>query len=294
MDQLAGHTISRFSLHHSELPAPTGPEDAATRSDHRVRIPPSFRPPPRGTVILTNSPSAGIIGLSIGVRLQQAGHHVTIVARDFPGPFETIDPQAQINYTSPWGGAHNRWVPPGPDGADAREHAMALRTFRHMAGLAAAHPEAGITWMRGIEYLEAPSAAYQILTDARAAELGMEGFRTLGRDEFPDDRVQWGCEYRTWCVNPMVYCMFLLRRLTFHGGKIVRRELRDPAEVFALGEDVLGEAGKDLRIVVNASGTGFGDKDSFIIRGMSSFFPTAPDAALGKAEEADYGRRLGL
>ena len=207
-----------------------------------------------------------------------------MVARDFPGPFETIDPQGQINYTSPWGGAHNRWVPPGPNGEDAREHAMSVRTFRRMAELAAEHPEAGITWMRGIEYLEAPGAAYQALTAGRAAELGMEGFRTLARDEFPDDRVQWGCEYRTWCVNPMVYCMFLLRRLTFHGGKIVKRELKDPAEVFALGEDVLGEAGKDLRIVVNASGTGFGDKDSFIIRGMSSSSSSSPPPQMPLSE----------
>ena len=179
-----------------------------------------------------------------------------------------MDPQAQINYTSPWGGAHNRWIPPRhPEGQEAREHAMALRTYRHMAEVSAAHPEAGITWMPGIEYLEAVAAPYDALTEARAAELGMEGFRVLRRDEFPDDRVQWGCSYRTWCVNPMVYCMFLLRRFVFRGGRIVKREVRDPLELFSLGEDVLGEGKAAPTIVVNASGNGFGDADMFVTRG---------------------------
>lgn len=49
--------------------------------------------------------SAGVIGLSTALLLQQARYTVTIVARDFPGPFETFDPVKKINYTSPWGGA---------------------------------------------------------------------------------------------------------------------------------------------------------------------------------------------
>ncbi|KAH8899396.1 FAD dependent oxidoreductase-like protein [Thozetella sp. PMI_491] len=222
---------------------------------------------------------AGVTGLSAATRLQEAGFAVTIVARDFPLPSETIDPQASINYTSPWGGAHNRWVLPGPNGEDAREHGWALETYRRMADLAAAHPEAGITWMKGIEYLEAPEATYLGLTEAKAQELGMEGFRFLRRDELPDDKVQWGCEYRTWCVNPMVYLMFLLRRFAFRGGKVVKRELRDPAEVFELGEDVLG-AGHRVQLVVNASGNGFGDRNVFVTRGQTCIVANRCDATV--------------
>jgi glycine/D-amino acid oxidase-like deaminating enzyme len=50
-------------------------------------------------------PRAGVIGLSCAILLQEAGYAVTIVARDFPAPFETMDPLTKINYTSPWGGA---------------------------------------------------------------------------------------------------------------------------------------------------------------------------------------------
>lgn len=209
---------------------------------------------------------------------------MTIVARDFPGPFETVDPAAQINYTSPWGGAHNRWVVPPPEsviveqmpsGAEFRWvspaaqqvliwHNMARETFHHMGSLAQTNPEAGITFMRGVEYLEAPGPEYLGLTEERARELGLEGFRLLQRDEFPDEKVTWGCEYRTWCVNPMVYCCFLLRRFVLKGGKISKREVRDPAEIFTFTD--LGS----VDVVVNASGNGFGDDKMFITRGTYS------------------------
>ncbi|KAI0149994.1 FAD dependent oxidoreductase [Hypoxylon sp. NC0597] len=165
---------------------------------------------------------AGVIGLSSALRIQAEGHAVTIVARDFPAGFETIDAQSQINFTSPWGGAHNRLVPP-TNPSEEREHAMSLRTFDHMRAVQARYPEAGITFMKGIEYLEAPSEAYRALTEERARQqLGMQGFRLLGKEELPEG-VKWGCEYDTWCVNPMVYCSFLLRRFAILGGKVLRQ-----------------------------------------------------------------------
>ncbi|KAI1486279.1 FAD dependent oxidoreductase [Biscogniauxia mediterranea] len=207
---------------------------------------------------------AGVIGLSAALRIQaEGGHAVTIVARDFPSGFETIDARAQINFTSPWGGAHNRLVPP-TDAAEAREHAMSLATFAHMRATAAASPEAGITFMKGVEYLEAPGPAYRALTeDGARRDLGMQAFRMLRPDEMPPG-VAWGCEYDTWCVNPMVYCGFMLRRFVFQGGRVVKRELRDPVEVWDM-EDL----GAPVDILVNASGNGFGDPNMFITRGQT-------------------------
>ncbi|KAL1879976.1 hypothetical protein VTK73DRAFT_6556 [Phialemonium thermophilum] len=223
---------------------------------------------------------AGVIGLSSAICLQEAGYSVTIVARDFPTPFEIVDPQTQINYTSPWGGAHNRWVPPhpvpGPERDQAlREHALSLSTFKRMEALAAAQPAAGITFMPGIEYLESPGPEYVALTEVAAAELGMPGFRILRADEFPDARVAWGCEYRTWCVNPMVYCCFLLRQFVLRGGRIFKRELRCPDEVFALHSD-LGT----VNAAVNASGNGFGDKNMSITRGQTCIVTNPCDATV--------------
>jgi glycine/D-amino acid oxidase-like deaminating enzyme len=214
---------------------------------------------------------AGVIGLSCALDLQSAGHaDITIIARDFPTPFALVDPKAQINFTSPWGGAHNRWVPPtGRAAHEARDHRLALATYRRMKALRGSSPEAGITLMKGVEYLEAPGAEYEALVGGgggdvkgSAEDLGIEGFRVLGRDELPDDRVRLGFEYDTWCVNPMVYCSFLLNRFVFRGGRVVRREVREPKEVFEMGD-----LGGPVKTVVNASGTGFGDPKSFIIKG---------------------------
>lgn len=227
----------------------------------------------------TNAPclSAGVTGLSCAIQLQEAGHaaagasEVTIIARDFPTPFALVDPKAQINFTSPWGGAHNRWVPPPVDGQaqpnDLRDHRLALATFRRMRSLQGSNPEAGITFMKGIEYLENPAPEYRALTredgEGSAKALGLESFRVLERSELPDDKVNLGIEYNTWCVNPMVYCSFLLNRFVFRGGRILRREISRPEEVFEMRD-----LGGPVKAVVNASGMGFNDPKSFIIRGM--------------------------
>lgn len=173
----------------------------------------------------------------------------------------TIDPKTQINYTSPWGGAHNRWVPPAGKDQDERDHELSVKTFHQMRALARANPAAGITLMKGIEYLESPGPEYVALTEQKAKDLGMVGFRRLKPEELPDYKVKWGCEYDTWCVNPMVYCSFLLQRFIFRGGKAMKREIRSPLEVF-----VMSDVGV-VKTVVNCSGNGFGDEKSFIIRG---------------------------
>lgn len=136
-----------------------------------------------------------------------------------------------------------------------------------MDTLAGAHPDAGITFMKGIEYLEKPGPEYLALVkgddgEGCARSLGLRGFRVLGKGELPDERVVLGIEYDTWCVNPMVYCSWLLNRFVYRGGKVVRAVVREPAEVFELG---LGR----IDVVVNASGQGFGDEKVFITRGPS-------------------------
>lgn len=254
--------------------------------------------------------SAGVIGLSSALELQAAGYSVTIIARDLPAPFETIDPRSQINFTSPWGGAHNRWVVPTVSGEHAREHRWALATFARMQQLASSSSSSssssasaadtattttaaahGITFLKGIEYLESPPPEYATLTESRAVnELGMVGFRLLTdpKDLPADGRVKWGCEYDTWCVNPMLYCSFLLTQFMARGGKVHGgRTLRNPAEVFYLTTD------SDLNVprvdaVVNASGNGFGggDGDVFVTRGQTCLV-REPCAATVTRQNAD-------
>ncbi|KAJ6782396.1 hypothetical protein PWT90_08030 [Aphanocladium album] len=192
----------------------------------------------------------GVIGLSVANRLLPAGHRVAIVARDFPQPFEATDAKTQINYTSLWAGAHNIWVLPTSeqDLDGMRDHGFARATFAHMSDLLASYgTETGIAFTPGLEYLEDPvPEVYKDLTERRAArELGILDFRLLERRELPE-RVAWGCEYRSWCVNPMT----------------IKMELRALDEVTALPD-------LDVDTVINCSGTGFGDPAVFPTRGQS-------------------------
>ncbi|KAK0729295.1 hypothetical protein B0T21DRAFT_445282 [Apiosordaria backusii] len=229
---------------------------------------------------------SGVTGISSAILLQRAGHRVTIIAKDFPAPFETIDPISQINYTSPWGGAHNRWVPPHPSNpVSILEHPLSLTTFSHMKSLYQSHPKtAGITFLKGIEYLESPGPEYQSLTTAKAAtELSLPGcFRLLSPSEFPDQAIKWGCEYETYCLNPMVYLSFLLRRFVHRGGKLLKHTLRSPAEVFSLSTtSTPALKNGEVDAVVNASGIGFGDDPNmFITRGQTVLVAEDCDATV--------------
>ncbi|KAK3996910.1 putative D-amino-acid oxidase [Cladorrhinum sp. PSN332] len=240
---------------------------------------------------------AGVTGISAALLLRRAGHAVTIIARDFPAPFETIDPVTQINYTSPWGGAHNRWVPPTPTNAHTfLEHSLSLTTYAHMKSLHASNPQtSGITFLPGIEYLESPPPEYLALSAAAAGQASatlktlqsVSDFRILPPSAFPDAKVTWACAYTTYCVNPMVYLSFLLRRFFHLGGKIVKRELRSAQEVFSLSPLSLfspsaGTAGGGgIDAVVNASGTNFNqDPDVFVTRGQTVLVAEECDATV--------------
>ncbi len=220
---------------------------------------------------------------------------MTIVARDFPAPAETffLDPRAAINYSSPWAGAHNRWVLWVPDGSEAaaaaaRDHGFAVATYRHMQATQASFPEAGITFLPGIEYLDAPGPEYTQLRDPaiqqqlglHEADLGL-GFRVLdaATDAMPEG-VDFGCTYRTWCVNPMVYCSFLLRRFVAGGGRVAKRDLRTPHELFAPAAPPSVLLG-GFDVVVNCSGSGFSDDPhAFITRGQTCLVRNPCDATV--------------
>lgn len=114
--------------------------------------------------------------------------------------------------------------------------------------------------MKGVQLYEDRPDELKDIGPERAAELGIEDFSFIPPGEFPEG-VTFGYTFRTWSVNPMVYCSFLLRRFSMLGGKIRKQHIRRPEEIFAM------HGLPDVNFVVNASGIGFGDPDMFIIRG---------------------------
>ena len=142
-----------------------------------------------------------------------------------------------------------------------------MYTAKVMGTIARESPEAGVAVMKGVEYLERPSAeAVALKTGDVFAAVG-DGFRILGEEELPEG-VKWGCEYESYCVNVPVYCRWLLWRFQENGGRVLRHRLENAAEAFEVAEKMVG-MGK-VQCVVNCSGRNFDtDPDMKIIRGQT-------------------------
>ncbi|KAL2865090.1 FAD-dependent oxidoreductase [Aspergillus lucknowensis] len=197
---------------------------------------------------------AGVIGLSTAVCLQphlSPNQSILIVARDWPGTLN-------LNYASPWAGAHYRPVP-GSTAQAASEEQQARRTYQHFKAQAKI-PGSGIEGTEGIEHLESPPADYLATDVFDKFYTHLDGFRKLSALEMPKD-VTWGVRYDTFCVNPPVYIAYLLRRFILKGGQTKEYTLASPQEAFYLAPNV--------KTVINCSGVGFKDPKSYIIRGQT-------------------------
>lgn len=175
--------------------------------------------------------------------------NIVIVANNFPGS-ESID------YATPWAGAHYRPIPDvTPQGT--QEALLCQRTYEAFKSYAAENPDAGISFLEGVDLLEMPLPEYvQNLGSYR----NIDDFRLLPSSELPSG-VVWGASYKTWSVNTPVYTAHLLRKFISGGGKIKKVRLESL-------EDALSVA-MNVTTVINCSGVGFADPASFITRGKA-------------------------
>lgn len=227
---------------------------------HRVRYSLSHPLADRRELI-AGSNSAGVIGLSVALRIQRhlkPSQSVLLVARDFPNT-------TSINYATPWAGAHYRPVP-GDSPQLKQEAAWAKYTYETFRRIAAEDPAAGVQFLTGEEYFEDPPPEYvAAAADVSGSLYGhlSDSFKVLTSDEIGDEAVRLCIRYDTYCVNSPVYVASLLRRFVLNGGSTREYTLVALKEAFGLEENVT--------TAVNCSGMGLGDPKSFIIRGLYPF-----------------------
>ena len=222
------------------------------------------------------------MGLSIANALQHRLLHLAmaqpyrliIAAQKFPSDIYSKGTEAQqirdsdreltANYASMWAGAHVRPIPASSPQLK-REAAWLRTTATHFGTLVEKKSnESGISKVRGIEFLEAPSEEYAQQTKEKfEQETGLGGYRAWRREEMPEG-IELGFEYETYCVNPVVYCSWLMKKFQDRGGTRAPGQLLSIKQAFSLVDDV--------RCVINASGTGFNDPKSYYIRG--EFLPS--------------------
>jgi D-amino-acid oxidase len=178
---------------------------------------------------------------------------VIVVARHGPK-------DRDINYASPWAGAHYR---PIPDIDDAGHLEADLAIFSHdvFKSIATTDESSGVKLMDGIEYFDNPPDAYLQL-QGRYSQI--DGFRVLDPSELPTG-VKLGVTYKTWCLNSPVYLSWLERQLTLQGVEFIQRNLVDLMEAFHLHQNV------EASILINCSGIGFSDMNVYPTRGITPY-----------------------
>ncbi|KAK0385384.1 hypothetical protein NLU13_7860 [Sarocladium strictum] len=214
----------------------------------------------RNTVVVIG---AGIIGLTTALRLQESldpsRHEVVVVSEEWPTSIPGVPVKHSVNYASMWAGAHVRPIPASTP--QLRREAAWLRRTVQVFEEQLQSSLVGVTKCKGIEFLEAPPPEYTGQTqESFTSETGLSNYRKYSSSELPAG-VKLGFEYETYCINAPVYCASLLRRFVVRGGKCVKHHLANEREAYAVWHQV--------SLVVNASGTGFGDPKTFPTRGQT-------------------------
>ncbi|KAJ5489667.1 hypothetical protein N7539_004557 [Penicillium diatomitis] len=224
---------------------------------------------------------AGVLGLTTAIQISLAGRKVTLLARDLPGDF-TID------YASPWAGAHFR-PSPARTGPEQLEQQLMRTTYAQFEELATTRPECGVQFVPAIEYFDV--ADKETFLAKENGYIDWPDFEVLGGG---GDSVgtEIGVE-RSWILNSPVYLEWCRRWAVELGVEVIRAgvaSLDEAVEVFRKerqrtvntkeGEDGGGGGGgggggrSDVNVdvsvcaVVNATGRGFDDPDSFPSKGQ--------------------------
>lgn len=180
----------------------------------------------------------GVSGLTTGLCLLEAGHRVTIWARDLP-PRTTSNVAAAV------------WLPFKAFPVE-RVTAWGKTTFQRFKELQADR-ESGIFMADVLDVKKDPGADPWWVS-------AVENFRHAGQDELPPGYVD-GFAFEAPVIDTGVYLDYLLRRFQAQGGQVYQRAVDSLSEAFAA-----------CNIVINCTGLGarelVGDQDLHAARGQ--------------------------
>lgn len=180
----------------------------------------------------------GVIGLSTGIRLLEAGHRVSLWGRELPLA-TTSSIAAAIWY-------------PYQAFPEERVLGWGRRTFAVLEALARVEGS-GVTLASGLELLREEVSEPRWTQDVR-------GFRHAAPEQLPPG-YRDGYAFQVPVIEMPVYLPYLARRIEQLGGSIVQREVRSLAEALEVSDRVVHCTGLGARELV-------GDRELFPIRGQ--------------------------
>jgi D-amino-acid oxidase len=181
---------------------------------------------------------AGVIGLTVALRLREAGQRVALWARDLPHA-TTSNVAAAV------------WLPYRAFPLDKvmawAEYSYAI--FRHLADV----PGSGVSVRSGIEVYEHPA-------EPPWWTAAVPGVRRAQPDELPDGYVD-GFTFETPVIEMPIYLSYLLRRFEQAGGRLEVRSLTSLEEPLELAATVVNCTGLGARELAR-------DPEVYAIRGQ--------------------------
>jgi D-amino-acid oxidase len=142
-------------------------------------------------------------------------------------------------------------------------------TYQKLEKIAKENPEAGVDFVPAVEYFDVADATSFLAEENGYTE--WPGFRVLQSAEYTSkhESIQFGVTYRSWVLNPPVYLKWLQQRAEKQGAQFIKAELTDLQHAVALYRGIQRHDNmNDITAVVDASGRGFNDQDSFPSRGQ--------------------------
>lgn len=167
---------------------------------------------------------AGVIGLSAAYILAQKNYNVVVISEHLPN-----DSYKAPEYTSLWAGAHFRPFPSNSE-SDVRESNYTRQTLKFFKKLSKDHPESTIEFVKGSDWVEAPSDGYKNLDFNYYKD--MDDFKVVTGDSSLPKGVNFAASYTTWVINAPLYLQFLFTQLRDRLGVVfIQRRLNSLKEV---------------------------------------------------------------
>lgn len=142
-------------------------------------------------------------------------------------------------------------------------------TYSEFERLAKNHPDSGVKFVPAIEFFD--SADPKSFLAKENGYIDWPDFRILKPEEYPahHESVRLGVTYRSWVLNSPVYLQWCRKQAEEQGVKFVRANLVSMDEAISIfeGHSQGSDAG-NIRAVINATGRGLNDPDSFPSRGQ--------------------------
>ncbi|KAJ5794358.1 hypothetical protein N7457_000957 [Penicillium paradoxum] len=198
----------------------------------------------------------------IAVKLSQ-GYKFTVIARELPSDVD-------IDYASPWAGAHFR-----PTAAKTQEERWEQRlmreTYKELEGIAKHYPEVGVDFVPAVDYFDAANAT--TLPTEENGYTTRPDFRILESWEYPPKHamIQIWVTYRSRVVNSPIYLKWLQMRAEEKEVHFIRAQLTDLQQAVSVYQENRAQGDtENAMAIVDASGRGFNDPVSFPSRGQFS------------------------